>query len=176
MTEEVKKLFLRMQMEYADVIDLYDIKIGYIEYIDESLLRQFGDKMKWSQVFKHLICSQDFIKEVILKYGYKMHGDDLYNIIGFQNVDFKFVEEFKQVFGWWFVSMYKSLPEEFIEKYKENVNWSNISQFSKLSNQFMRKYEDKIDWERALRYQDVDCVLRDKHKLDRRNSCCESVV
>lgn len=66
--------------------------------------------------------------------------------------------------------MYKSLPEEFIEKYKEKVNWSNVSQFSKLSNEFMSKYEDKIDWERALRYQDVDCVLRDKHKLDRRNS------
>lgn len=151
-------------------------RIGMWEFVDEAFCREYGDKIKWDSAFRHIRFSQNFIREVLENYGGNLNRDVYFFIATNQNVSKKFLNEIKFELGWYFTSIYKDLDEQFIERWNEDVRWSNISQFSKLSNEFMRKYENKIDWEIALRYQDVDCVLRDRHKLNRRNSCCESAV
>jgi hypothetical protein len=54
-----------------------------------------------------------------------------------------------QYFGWDYVSMFNSLPEEFIRRHKDEVNWDDVNHYQKFSEEFFIEFADKLDIHRV---------------------------
>jgi hypothetical protein len=50
-----------------------------------------------------------------------------------------------QYFGWDYISMFNSLPENFIREHKNEVNWQDINNFQQFSEDFFIEFADKLD-------------------------------
>lgn len=148
---------IRYKLETLKAIDL-DFLSDIL--IDETLLREFKDKVLWGSVLRHKQLTSNFLRELVT------WNDDLWdNIACYQKLSEDFIDEYKDKLQWIYLSSNQRLSEKFMEKHLDYLDWIYVSQYQKLSPEFMKKYENKLDWNCVLKYQkNIPGYLVYKHK------------
>ena len=104
---------------------------------DDSLIKEFQDKVNWSDISMYQKLSEEFIEKFQDKVNW-------HHISANQNLSENFIEKFQDKVTWFHIGMYQKLSEKFIEKFQDNFHWYYISSSQKLSEEFIVKNWNKL--------------------------------
>lgn len=106
-------LKMKNEMEYADIINKYDGKWGYIS--------------------KHHKLSEEFIIEF-------RHHVDWELISGYQKISEKFIRDHQDEIDWSMISCHQPLSLDFIQEFQDRLNFYWINRNSNIPNAYKKKF------------------------------------
>jgi len=151
-----------------DLVSMYQI-------LNERVIERFKTYVSWVHISKYQTLSADFMWRFryeldwsILSYCQQL-PEELIRKMQFQvdfmaisfsqrNLSTSFINEYKEVLCWDFISSRQKnicLDHEFIKEHIEHINWYKLCRFQTLSEKFIRAFKHHLNWKHIFLYQNV---------------------